>query len=167
MRIFCSKFEGFGDVILNVVADETHIQSISTNFVDGLPNALTKAAISQLEEYLAGDRRVFDLPLNMHQGTEFQRKVWNHLLTISYGEHRTYTQIAEHFGSKSMMRAVAAAIARTPIPILIPCHRVIGKNADMVGYIFGIDIKRNLLTLESQGSSCKQQFGLFNQRTWI
>ena len=101
----------------------------------------------QVEEYLSGERRVFDLPLKP-EGTEFQRKVWNALLTIPYGETKSYKDIAVQIENPKGCRAVGMANNRNPIPIIIPCHRVIGANGSMVGYGGGLDIKVKLLELE-------------------
>lgn len=101
----------------------------------------------QVEEYLSGERRVFDLPLKP-EGTEFQRKVWNALLTIPYGETKSYKDIAVQIENPKGCRAVGMANNRNPIPIIIPCHRVIGANGSMVGYGGGLDINVKLLELE-------------------
>lgn len=101
----------------------------------------------QLEEYFAGLRASFSLPLNP-QGTEFQKKVWQQLEAIPYGETRTYGQIAAAIGQPKASRAVGGANHNNPIAIMIPCHRVIGANGKMVGYGGGLDIKEKLLRLE-------------------
>lgn len=108
---------------------------------------LIKKAIVELNEYLAGTRKVFDLPLRP-QGTDFQKKVWNALIQIPYGEVRSYGEIAAMVGNEKAARAVGLANNRNPILIVIPCHRVIGKNGDMVGYGAGIELKTRLLKLE-------------------
>jgi len=101
----------------------------------------------QLEEYFTRRRTRFDLPLSI-QGTAFQRQVWAALRTIPYGETRSYQQIAEAVGNGKATRAVGMANNRNPIAILIPCHRVIGKNGALTGYAGGIDRKEKLLELE-------------------
>jgi len=108
---------------------------------------LLKEASRQLAEYLDGFRKTFDLPLNP-QGTEFQKKVWNALCDIPYGEIRSYKQIAEAVGNPKASRAVGMANNRNPIMIFIPCHRVIGSNGSLVGYGGGLDMKEKLLSLE-------------------
>ena len=110
-------------------------------------NALTDQAAMQLEEYLIGKRRQFDIPINPH-GTEFQRSVWNALLAIPYGETRSYRQIAHAIGNPSACRAVGMANSKNPISIIIPCHRVIGESGSLVGYGGGLELKMKLLTLE-------------------
>jgi len=101
----------------------------------------------QLEEYMAGTRTEFDLPLNP-EGTEFQKKVWNALLLIPYGETKSYKDIAVLIDNPKGCRAVGMANNRNPIPIIIPCHRVIGTNGSLIGYGGGLDIKVKLLELE-------------------
>ncbi len=112
---------------------------------------LLRKAQEELKEYFAGQRRVFDLPL-APQGTEFQRRVWNALLTIPYGETRSYAEIAVLAGCPKGFRAVGLANHRNPISILIPCHRVIGKSGSLTGYGGGLDAKRYLLALEGSAA---------------
>ena len=100
-----------------------------------------------LSEYFSGKRNTFDLKLNP-KGTEFMKKVWEELLNIPYGETRTYKEIAEKIGNPKGARAVGMANNKNPIPIIIPCHRVIGKNKKLVGYALGLDMKEFLLNLE-------------------
>lgn len=102
---------------------------------------------TQLEEYFKGQRMSFDLPLNP-KGSDFQLKVWQELLKIPYGETRSYSDIALALKSKNYARAVGSANNKNPIPIIIPCHRVIGKNNTLVGYAGGLQIKKYLLDLE-------------------
>lgn len=104
-------------------------------------------AFAQLEEYLARLRKNFDLPL-APAGTPFQRKVWDALVQIPYGQTRSYRQIAEAVNSPKGFRAVGMANNRNPIAVFIPCHRVIGADGSMVGYGGGLDIKEHLLRLE-------------------
>ncbi len=108
---------------------------------------LIKEAYKQIEEYLKGKRKIFDLPISTY-GTEFQQKVWNALKAISYGETKSYKDIAIAVGNEKACRAVGMANNRNPISIIIPCHRVIGKNGKLVGYGGGLHIKEYLLKLE-------------------
>lgn len=101
----------------------------------------------QLKEYFEGKRTKFEIPLNP-KGTEFMKKVWKELLNIPYGEVRTYKEIAEKIGNSKASRAVGMANNKNPIPIIIPCHRVIGSNNKLVGYALGLDMKKYLLDLE-------------------
>ena len=108
---------------------------------------LLKEAIKQLNEYLDGKRSSFDLMLEP-TGTEFQNKVWNALKEIPFGETRSYGEIAKIIGNEKAARAVGMANNKNPIPIIVPCHRVIGTNGKLVGYAGGLDIKERLLNLE-------------------
>lgn len=101
----------------------------------------------QLNEYFAGTRDRFDLELDF-EGTEFQKKVWAALLTIPFGETRSYSQIATQIGSPKAVRAVGAANGRNPISIVAPCHRVIGASGRLTGFAGGLEAKQYLLTLE-------------------
>ncbi|MCV7365911.1 cysteine methyltransferase [Mycolicibacterium duvalii] len=104
-------------------------------------------AVRQLEEYFRGDREQFDLELEM-AGTAFQRRVWEALLTIPYGQTRSYGEIARQIGAPGASRAVGLANGHNPIGIIVPCHRVIGANGKMTGYGGGIERKELLLGLE-------------------
>lgn len=108
---------------------------------------LTEMAALQLHEYIAGQRRNFDLPLAPH-GTEFQRRVWDALLQIPFGETRSYSQQAQQLGQPRAIRAVARANGANPVAVMIPCHRVIGANGSLTGYAGGLPLKARLLTLE-------------------
>ena len=101
----------------------------------------------QLNEYFEGQRQVFDLPLDF-EGTEFQQKVWQALLTIPFGETRSYKQIAEQIGNVKAVRAVGAGNGKNPISIITPCHRVVGANGKLVGFAGGLENKDVLLQLE-------------------
>lgn len=109
------------------------------------------AARDQLEEYFAGRRKEFDLPLHL-SGTDFQVKVLEELQQIPYGETTSYGDIAKRIGRPKAMRAVGAANGRNPIPIVIPCHRVIGSSGDLTGFGGGLDTKEALLRLEAENS---------------
>lgn len=105
------------------------------------------AACAQLGEYFAGTRRVFDLPLSPH-GTAFQRAVWQALAQIPFGETASYAQLAARLGRPTATRAVGAANGRNPLPIVVPCHRVIGADGTLTGFAGGLDTKRFLLAHE-------------------
>jgi methylated-DNA-[protein]-cysteine S-methyltransferase len=106
------------------------------------------AACEQLEQYFAGERTRFDVPLDL-QGPAFHRRVWQALLTIPYGETRSYGQIAAQVGDAGAARAVGYANGRNPIAIVVPCHRVIGSDGSLTGYGGGLEHKRTLLDLEA------------------
>jgi O-6-methylguanine DNA methyltransferase len=103
----------------------------------------------RIVEYLNGARREFDLPLDL-RGTEFQRRVWATVAGIPYGETRTYADIARAIGKPKAVRAVGAANGANPLPLVVPCHRVLGSDGSLTGYGGGLDVKRQLLEMESQ-----------------
>ena len=108
---------------------------------------LIKMAYIQLSEYIEGQRKQFGLPLDP-KGTEFQRKVWKELTKIPYGETRSYKEVAIAIRNEKASRAIGMANNKNPIPIVIPCHRVVGSNKKLVGYAGGLDLKEKLLNLE-------------------
>ena len=110
---------------------------------------LIKNAKKQLDEYFAGKRKNFDIPIELN-GTDFQIKVWKELLKIPYGETCTYLDIAKRVGNPNASRAVGMANNKNKIMIIVPCHRVIGSNKKLVGYAGGLDIKEKLLKLEKE-----------------
>ena len=115
------------------------------------PSAFT-GIVEQLEAYFAGELTDFELELDL-QGTEFQRRVWQALLTIPFGETRSYGEIAEQIGAAGAARAVGLANGHNPIAIIVPCHRVIGASGGLTGYGGGLDRKRSLLALETSRRS--------------
>lgn len=108
-------------------------------------------ACSQLAEYFSGERKTFDLPLLL-SGTEFQVSVLEALQEIPYGETATYGDVAKRIGRPKAVRAVGAANGRNPIPIIVPCHRVIGSSGDLTGFGGGLDTKAALLRLEAENA---------------
>jgi methylated-DNA-[protein]-cysteine S-methyltransferase len=112
---------------------------------DGAP---FEEALDQLEEYFAGERRRFELSLQL-DGSPFQRRVWAALQTIPFGATRSYGALADEIARPDRVRAVGAAVGRTPVPIIVPCHRVIGADGSLTGYGGGLQRKRALLDLES------------------
>ncbi|WP_166171058.1 methylated-DNA--[protein]-cysteine S-methyltransferase [Acinetobacter sp. SA01] len=116
--------------------------------IEQVNHPILLATQKQLTEYFAGTRQQFDLPLDF-EGTEFQKKVWQALLTIPFGETRSYRDIAEQVGNVKAVRAVGAANGKNPISIIAPCHRVVGANGKLVGFAGGLDNKEILLKLES------------------
>lgn len=112
-------------------------------------SAVLEQTQRELDEYFAGKRKTFDIPLHP-VGTNFQQQVWQTLLKIPYGETRTYKEIAESVNNVKGVRAVAQAIGANGISILIPCHRVIGSNHSLTGFAGGIEAKRLLLEIESK-----------------
>jgi len=108
---------------------------------------------SQLNEYLLGEREVFDIPLNL-VGTSFQKEVWKELLNVPFGKTETYLGLSKKMKNEKAIRAVASANGANAISIIVPCHRIIGSNGKLVGYAGGLNAKKQLLQLES-----KNQFG--------
>ncbi|BDX08644.1 methylated-DNA--[protein]-cysteine S-methyltransferase [Planctobacterium marinum] len=147
--------------LLEIAAEQAHLKHIL--FVEDALQVASEARVlqeakKQLSEYFEGNRRVFDLPLSP-QGTAFQNKVWQALLTIDYGQTCSYVDIAETLGDKNAVRAVGAANGKNPLSIVVPCHRVIGKNGKLTGYAGGLSRKAWLLDLES-GHNSPSQFEL-------
>jgi methylated-DNA-[protein]-cysteine S-methyltransferase len=105
----------------------------------------------ELAEYFRGQRKTFVQPLDLY-GTPFQMSVWNALREIPYGQTKSYSEIAEHIQKPASVRAVGAAIGANPVLIVVPCHRVIGKNGTLTGYRGGLEMKKQLLQLESESS---------------
>lgn len=105
--------------------------------------------MEQIEEYLNEQRTTFSLPLDL-RGTPFQMRVWRALLGISFGTTRSYSDIAEIIGQSNAARAVGFANGANPVPIVVPCHRIIGKDGMLTGYRGGVDMKAELLSLEGQ-----------------
>lgn len=114
---------------------------------DNEHSALSDLAFNEVSEYLEGHRRTFDFPYEL-QGTEFQKKVWNALCRIPYGETRTYKEIASVVGNSKASRAVGMANNKNPLMVVVPCHRVVGTDGNLIGYAGGLDMKKALLELE-------------------
>jgi methylated-DNA-[protein]-cysteine S-methyltransferase len=112
-------------------------------------DAALAAARRQLDEYFAGTRTDFELELDIPGGTEFQRDVWQQLRGIPHGTTVSYGELAARSGRPDRVRAVGAAVGRTPVPIIVPCHRVVGADGALTGYRGGLDRKRALLELEA------------------
>ncbi len=126
--------------------------------VEAVDHPILSLTARQLGEYFAGARTVFDIPLEF-RGPEFQKSVWQALLTIPFGETRTYGQIAQQIGRPTASRAVGAANGANPISIIAPCHRVIGADGSLTGFAGGMENKRLLLNLE--GARHSRQDDLF------
>jgi len=143
---------------LLLVHDEAGLRAI--DFLNGRRNVTPdpswvedrtslKRVINQLEAYFGGELEQFELQL-APEGTEFQKKVWNELCNIAYGETISYGELARRIGNSKASRAVGLANGTNPIPIIIPCHRVIGSNGKLTGYGGGLEIKQKLLALEQR-----------------
>lgn len=128
--------------------DEEPQQKLQGANESALPQLLFEA-MEQLIQYFQGQRRVFDFPINQH-GTDFQQKVWNELLSISYGKTISYLELSRRLGDHKVIRAAASANGKNNICIVVPCHRVIGSKRELVGYGGGLWRKRWLLELENK-----------------
>ncbi|MHA7649520.1 methylated-DNA--[protein]-cysteine S-methyltransferase [Mycobacterium sp. ML4] len=138
---------GHDDVLTNLrMVDQTYEPSRADWTRD---NSVFSEVVRQLDAYFAGDLYDFDVELDL-RGTEFQRRVWRALLTIPYGETRSYGQIAEQIGAPGAARAVGLANGHNPVAIIVPCHRVIGSAGKLTGYGGGLERKQTLLTLEQR-----------------
>lgn len=149
-------FKIYDTVIGKIIIEESEEKISRIEIVNGTENfdgkeeketELINKTYKELDEYFRGKRKTFDIPLKT-EGTEFQKKVWNALLEIPYGETRSYLDIAKRVGNPKASRAVGMANHNNKIIIIIPCHRVIGSNKKLVGYAGGLDIKEKLLKLE-------------------
>ena len=138
---------GHGCVLTNLrMVDQTYEPSRTGWLLD---QGAFSDAVDQLDAYFAGELTDFDVELDL-RGTEFQQRVWKALLTIPYGETRSYGEIAEQIGAPGSARAVGLANGHNPIAIIVPCHRVIGASGQLTGYGGGLDRKRTLLELEKR-----------------
>jgi len=138
---------------LHFFSNGTHVTRI--DFAEGplqqeLPCALLEEAHKQMQEYFGGNRQQFDLPLQT-RGTDFQRRIWELLQDIPFGETTSYNTMSERYGNVKAIRAVGQAIGKNPIAIVIPCHRVIGKNGALTGFAGGLPRKKLLLDIEQRG----------------
>lgn len=139
---------------LKLIANEKHLLAVLWQNQPGYETAehasmhpILEHTTKQLAEYFAGKRTQFEIPLEI-QGTAFQKKVWQGLRQIPYGETRSYSQLASAIGSPRASRAVGAANSRNPLSIVVPCHRVIGANGTLTGFAGGLDAKLFLLNIE-------------------
>jgi methylated-DNA-[protein]-cysteine S-methyltransferase len=133
--------------------DDRIKKALNAEFVEQDDEILEKTR-TQLDEYFKGCRREFDIPLLM-VGSDFQKSVWNALLKVPYGATSTYLRLAKRINNEKAVRAVGNANAANPISIIIPCHRIIGSNGELVGYGGGLSLKKRLLRLEQSNTrSC-------------
>jgi methylated-DNA-[protein]-cysteine S-methyltransferase len=141
--------------ILKLISDEQMLKSISFDAVfieyEGEIPVVLISAKNQLDEYFLGNRQQFDLPIDP-DGTEFQRRVWEHVAAVNYSATKSYVDIAREVNSENSSRAVGMANGRNPIPIIIPCHRIIGQNGKLTGYAGGLERKKWLLLHELNNS---------------
>lgn len=149
----CSAFINSPLGTIKVSATDEGITSVLFTDEDGISDnhPHLREAITQLEEYFSNKRTIFDLPL-APQGTDFQKRVWNELLTIRFGKTTTYLDMAKRLGDEKVIRAAASANGKNPIAIIIPCHRVIGSDGKLTGYAGGLSRKEWLLKHEGASS---------------
>jgi O-6-methylguanine DNA methyltransferase len=143
--------EGIDAVVLPKASRQavlSELQAASAKLLDGQTSPRLRKARAQLTDYLAGRRKSFDLSLDLSRGTSFQRKVWRTLRRVSYGELRSYQWVAVRVGGRQYARAVGNAVGANPMPIVIPCHRIVAQDASLGGFSGGLPTKRRLLTLE-------------------
>ena len=147
--------------VLKLSSDEWQLKSISFDAEDiGKESYIPEILITtqkQLEEYFSGSRQIFDLPFEP-EGTEFQRCVWKQVSAVSYGATKSYVEIACEVKSPDSSRAVGMANGRNPLPIIIPCHRIIGHNGKLTGYAGGLERKKWLLLHEQNHSVINRLF---------
>jgi methylated-DNA-[protein]-cysteine S-methyltransferase len=135
---------------MRVTVDNRIKKGLGADFVEKNDEVLSKVR-AQLDEYLNGDRTSFDIPILM-EGTDFQKSVWDALMKIPYGKTASYLDIAKFINKEKAVRAVANANGANSISLIIPCHRIIGSNGELVGYGGGVPVKKRLLTLEQNNS---------------
>jgi methylated-DNA-[protein]-cysteine S-methyltransferase len=128
-------------------------KGLNAEFIEQDDEVLAKTR-KQVDEYLSGNRRAFDIPLLM-VGTDFQKSVWNALTKVPYGAASTYSQIARDINNQRAVRAVGNAIGANPVSIIIPCHRIIRSDGELVGYSGGLSIKERLLKLEKKNTALR------------
>ena len=160
----------YGELILGAYKDQLCLcdwryrrmrSAVNTRLCHGLDatmqeqdSELLEQTRTQLNQYFAKEREVFDIPLLL-VGTDFQKRVWEALLGISYGTTASYLKLSEKLGNTKAIRAVASANGANSISIIVPCHRIIGSSGELVGYAGGLDAKRKLLNLETKSTTPK------------
>ena len=143
--------KGIDAVVLPKVSRQAVLSELQAGSIELLKSQASprlREARAQLIDYLAGKRRSFDLSLDLSRGTSFQQKVWRALRRISYGRLRSYQWVAVRVGGRQYARAVGNAVGANPMPIVIPCHRIVAQDASLGGFSGGLPTKRKLLTLE-------------------
>ncbi|ASW57291.1 methylated-DNA--[protein]-cysteine S-methyltransferase [Plantactinospora sp. KBS50] len=145
----------------SVAADATGVHAAHFGPVDGAqtdpPDPALRAVLAELRAYFAGELTEFTAPLAADRGSDFERAVWREMTLIPYGQTRTYGEVAARVGDPGGARAVGVACNRNPIPVIVPCHRIVGAGGKLVGFGGGLDRKRRLLELEA---------GVAFQRAW-
>lgn len=149
--------------IVKIVLPKASKQFVESELPAGAPefrqeasSSRLQAARKQLTEYLIGTRTSFNLPLDLSEGTDFQRRVWMALQSVPYGQLRSYQDLAARVGGKQYARAVGNAVGANPLPIVIPCHRIVTRNSSLGGFSGGLPTKQRLLTLEGSLSQLRR-----------
>lgn len=157
MKEYCPYPSPIGTLLLfgqDGLLEELHFANSSRHREDlsgyHLNEQCFKEVIQQLDEYFEGKRKTFELAI-APQGTSFQKNVWLELQKIPYGATASYSEIALRLGNKNGCRAVGMANGKNPIPIIVPCHRIIGKDGSLTGFGGGLEVKKQLLKLEKEG----------------
>src|SRR5687767_14800028 len=138
---------------LSVAVDETGVCGVHFGPVDGagpVDDPGLKDAVDELRAYFAGELTEFSVPLSVRRGSDFERAVWHQMTLIPYGEMRTYGEVAAAVGDPGGARAVGVACNRNPIPVIVPCHRIVGAGGKLIGFGGGLPRKRFLLELEAR-----------------
>lgn len=148
---------------ISLYATETSLTQLTIGEVDldSNPNDIIVEASQQLQAFFSGRLKSFDLPLDLSCGTDFQQEVWQAVLDIPYGQTRSYGDIARLLDNPGAIRAIGRANGANPIPIIVPCHRVIGSDGSLTGYVYGTEVKRRLLAIENQDRWSATQTRLF------
>lgn len=144
----CMKFTASDDGL-------TSISLIDDALTDSRSNTYVEDGMDQILQYLKGERKTFDVKLDISQGTPFYQKVWTEVSKVPFGQTKSYMDIAKRLDNVGAIRAVGMANGKNPLPIIIPCHRIIGSNGALTGYAYGLKMKKKLLMLENP-----QTFGL-------
>lgn len=132
------------------------LRAYASASIEEASSSRLRAARKQLREYLSGTRTSFDLPLDLSQGTLFQQRVWKQLRTVPYGRLSSYQALASRVGGRQFARAVGGAVGANPLPIVIPCHRIVAHDASIGGFSCGLPAKRKLLALEGTLSQLRR-----------
>ena len=143
--------KGIDGIALPQTSKQRAIAVLREQALDALvmePSPQLEQAQAQLLDYLAGKRHTFDIPLDLSRGTAFQRQVWRTLLKVPFGKLRSYQWVAARVGGRQYARAVGNAVGANPLPIIVPCHRIVAHDATLGGFSGGLPTKRKLLTLE-------------------
>lgn len=159
------RIEVVGDGTAIVALSIEHDGALPHDALDERPDAVTELAVTQLEEYFAGHRHDFDVPVALDRGTPFQRAVWEQLVELQWGEVISYGELGMATGREHAGRAIGGAVGANPVPIIVPCHRVLGANGVITGYSGGEGIPTKSWLLDHEGIAHKLPTGLRSDAT--